>query len=337
MLKLGLAHSGPLTALAFAILLSTSAVAQQPAPTPDTPKASPTPSTPEATPAPAKPQTASPAAPSAGDESRDKREGALDRDRWSRGDRRDYDDYGERARRRYYDRDDFGWDDRGPRRGYDERRRGWDNHGARGFGSAMGPRMPGLRMLASLCRPGGERMMGFLLESLERITEPTDAQRASFDKLKEAAGKAREIVRGACPTEAPPITPPGRLAAAEKRLEALLSAIRQLRPAMDEYYGSLSEEQKARLYASRGRSQWRHGFERWRRDRDWDRRGPDGPRRGWREGRGESRDDEGNLGRDRGREDSRGREDRRGDRDADRDPRRDTDRDGWPDRWHGRL
>jgi hypothetical protein len=55
------------------------------------------------------------------------------------------------------------------------------------------------------------------------------------------------------------------LAAAEKRLSALLDAVRLVRPAMDEYYGSLSDEQKARLYISRfgraleGRRGWQGG------------------------------------------------------------------------------
>ena len=42
-------------------------------------------------------------------------------------------------------------------------------------------------------------------------------------------------MRGACTTERP-VTPTGRLAAAEKRLAAMLEAVRTVRPAMDAYY-----------------------------------------------------------------------------------------------------
>src|SRR5437762_77074 len=77
-----------------------------------------------------------------------------------------------------------------------------------------------------------------LIDRVERATQPTPEQRPNFDKLKEAAGKAHEIMRGACPAERA-VTPTGRLANAEKRLAAMLDAVRTVRPAMDAYYGSL--------------------------------------------------------------------------------------------------
>ena len=102
--------------------------------------------------------------------------------------------------------------------------------------------------LMRICSPDGDRVVTFMLERLERITQPTDTQRAAFDSLKNATARASEMARAACPTEQA-ITPPGRLAAAEKRLEALLQAVRTVRPAMDAFYGSLTDEQKARLSA----------------------------------------------------------------------------------------
>jgi len=115
-----------------------------------------------------------------------------------------------------------------------------------------------------ICGPQGGRVGEAMLARLEGITQPTAQQRPAFDKLKEAVARGTETVRAACPTERA-ITPPGRLAAAEKRLSALLDAVRLVRPAMDEYYGSLSDEQKARLYISRfgraleGRRGWQGG------------------------------------------------------------------------------
>jgi hypothetical protein len=161
--------------------------------------------------------------------------------------------------------------------------------------------------------------MGFMLDRLERITQPTDAQKPAFDKLKDAAAKAHEAVKAACPSGPRPVTPPGRLAAAEKRLEALLAGVRIVRGPLEEYYGSLSEEQKARLYMSRGRG-WQGGFDRRRDrgDRDWQRRGPDEERDGAREHRREGFND-------------------RGERGGQGSPHRnDRDRDGWPDDWRGR-
>jgi hypothetical protein len=121
-----------------------------------------------------------------------------------------------------------------------------------------------------------------VIERVERATQPTAEQRAGFDKLKEAAGKAGGIMRGACTTERP-VTPTGRLAAAEKRLTAMLEAVRTVRPAMDAYYNSLTDEQKARLTLAQphmGRGMgggWRERMHRWRERTDRDDRG-DRPR-----------------------------------------------------------
>ena len=100
--------------------------------------------------------------------------------------------------------------------------------------------------MARFCGPDGGRMGEFMIGRVERATQPTAEQRPGFDRLKEAIGKASDTMRGACTTERP-VTPTGRLAAAEKRLAAMLDAVRTVRPALDSYYNSLNDEQKARL------------------------------------------------------------------------------------------
>jgi hypothetical protein len=104
------------------------------------------------------------------------------------------------------------------------------------------------------CGARTERRIGRMLDRMERLTQPTGDQQQAFEKLRDAANKAIEIARTACPTERP-ITPGGRLAVAEKRLETLLEAIRTVRPALDDFYKTLSEEQKAHFYAAR---RWRN-------------------------------------------------------------------------------
>ena len=143
-----------------------------------------------------------------------------------------------------------------------------------GRGGMMGGRdhdMHGLGMMAHVCGPNGGRMGEMMMNRLERVTQPTAEQRPNFDKLKEAAGKAHDIMRGTCPIERS-ATPTGRLANAEKHLAAMLDAVRTVRPAMDAYYGSLTDEQKARLAMAQhmGRSGmrmdggWRERMQRWR-------------------------------------------------------------------------
>ena len=50
----------------------------------------------------------------------------------------------------------------------------------------------------------------------------------------------------ACPDETP-LTPPGRLEAMQTRLKAMIEAANTVKPALDGFYASLSNEQKARF------------------------------------------------------------------------------------------
>ena len=86
---------------------------------------------------------------------------------------------------------------------------------------------------------------------VERISEtinPDDAQRTLLDELKGATAKAVDILRAACPTDLQS-TPTGRINAMHQRLDAMLAAVRTVRPALDKLYQSLSDEQKARFNA----------------------------------------------------------------------------------------
>lgn len=144
----------------------------------------------------------------------------------------------------------------------------------RGRGIMMGP-----MAFVGFCGPEGGRVVDFALRRLEQLSSPTDAQKPAFEKLKEATSKARETAQAGCPAEQP-VTPSGRLAAAEKRLEAMLAAIKIVRPAVDEFFAGLSEEQEARVYAASGRRMMgRDDGERGRRWRRWRER-EGGPREG---------------------------------------------------------
>ena len=112
-----------------------------------------------------------------------------------------------------------------------------------------GGMMRGSGMTMDFCGPNAGRFAAAMLERIER-TRPTEQQKPDFDKLKEAASRAAETAKAGCPSEAS-LTPPGQLADDEKRLRAMLEAIRTLRPTMDAYYNLLSDEQKARLLVSR--------------------------------------------------------------------------------------
>ena len=102
--------------------------------------------------------------------------------------------------------------------------------------------------MAEVCATQASGLADWPIEHIAQVVQPDDAQRAALDELKGAAMKAVGILQSACPT-ALPSTPTGRLAAMRQRLQPMLAAVRVLRPALDKFYGSLSDEQKARFDA----------------------------------------------------------------------------------------
>jgi len=98
---------------------------------------------------------------------------------------------------------------------------------------------------ARLC--GSQSPAGLTDEAIDRIEQevrPDDRQGAELDALRDAAAKASDELRNACPAQTP-ITPVARLDAVAKRVTAMLDAIKMVRPALARFYDSLSDEQKA--------------------------------------------------------------------------------------------
>jgi hypothetical protein len=87
---------------------------------------------------------------------------------------------------------------------------------------------------------------GALREQIERIVEPSEAQRPALDELGNALRLAAERVRTACRAE---ITggPGARLDAMWRHLRALRQAVILVRAPLRNFYDTLSEAQKARL------------------------------------------------------------------------------------------
>jgi hypothetical protein len=79
-----------------------------------------------------------------------------------------------------------------------------------------------------------------------RDVHPTAMQRTLLDALQGDAAKARSILEVHCAIEMP-VTPPARLAAIEQRLQAILTVIGTVRGPLNDFYGSLSDKQKAQF------------------------------------------------------------------------------------------
>jgi hypothetical protein len=84
------------------------------------------------------------------------------------------------------------------------------------------------------------------IKRIEASLQPAGKQKEALDRLREGTAKAIEALQAACPN-AVPLTPVGRLEAMQHRLEAMLKAARLIEPALDEFYATLSSEQKARF------------------------------------------------------------------------------------------
>src|SRR5512141_170473 len=131
-----------------------------------------------------------------------------------------------------------------------------------GRGTMMGPGMMDRGGFGRMCSPAAAGFAEWRIDRLEQVIKPTDAQRAKFDELKTASSKAADLVRNACPTDFPK-TVVGRMEVMEKHADARLQAIKTVRPAMEAFYATLSDEQKARLDSNTGRGRFWRWRDRW--------------------------------------------------------------------------
>jgi hypothetical protein len=97
-----------------------------------------------------------------------------------------------------------------------------------------------------LCSGQTAGLTDWPIERIAQTVEPDATQRAALDELKDATAKALDILKASCPT-ALPSTPTGRIEAMRQRLDAMLQAVRTVRPALEKFYQSLNDEQKARF------------------------------------------------------------------------------------------
>jgi LTXXQ motif family protein len=77
---------------------------------------------------------------------------------------------------------------------------------------------------------------------------PDEVQRAKLGALRKASAEAADILKAACRADEA-MTPPARLAAIGNRLNAMLQAVKQVRAALEDFYATLSDEQKAQFEA----------------------------------------------------------------------------------------
>ncbi len=102
--------------------------------------------------------------------------------------------------------------------------------------------------MAQICSGQASGLTDWPIERIAQQVQPTAEQRSLLDQLKDATAQAVNLLQSSCPTDLPS-TPTGRLAAMRQRIEPMLQAVQIVRPALEQFYGSLSDEQKERFIA----------------------------------------------------------------------------------------
>jgi LTXXQ motif family protein len=86
-------------------------------------------------------------------------------------------------------------------------------------------------------------MTSLPVDQIRQSIHPTADQETALDDLASASAKANDIIKAACPNNVP-LTPVGRLDAAQKRLEAMVQAVQIMRSPLQRFYDDLNDEQK---------------------------------------------------------------------------------------------
>ena len=100
--------------------------------------------------------------------------------------------------------------------------------------------------LAALCSSRTESFTQLPVQRVEQAVKPTQQQQDALEKLKAASTEAANQLQASCPAQSPQ-TPLDRFDAVGKRLDAMAGAIKTVRPALADFYSSLTDEQKARF------------------------------------------------------------------------------------------
>ena len=101
--------------------------------------------------------------------------------------------------------------------------------------------------LAQTCGPDNAVPV-IAIDQIDSAVQPDAKQQHALAALRDAADKADDAILASCPKTAP-LTPTGRLDAVKARLQAMLDGVDTVRPALQNFYASLSDAQKAKLDA----------------------------------------------------------------------------------------
>ena len=127
----------------------------------------------------------------------------------------------------------------------DEQRRQFNAIGNFGKGGREPGSAPSGGDLAKLCdQPAGGGFTNLPVQRIEQVVRPNTQQQNALADLKKASEDAASDLQASCPAQMPR-TPVARLDAVATRLKAMADAMKSVRPKLENFYASLSDEQKA--------------------------------------------------------------------------------------------
>ncbi len=102
--------------------------------------------------------------------------------------------------------------------------------------------------LAQTCGGLAPGVTDLPVDYIEEAIKPTGEQLNALVALKAASAQASDALKASCPSEVLH-TPLGRLDTVQKRLDGMIQAVGIVRTPLDNFYNSLSEEQRQRFAA----------------------------------------------------------------------------------------
>ena len=107
---------------------------------------------------------------------------------------------------------------------------------------------PSYAAAQELCKQPGSGITAWPFADIEKKVGLNGEQKQLLDDVRRAAADAAASFKASCaPETAFPLTPPGRLDGMTARLQATLDAVATVRPPLEQFYASLSDEQKERF------------------------------------------------------------------------------------------
>jgi hypothetical protein len=124
-----------------------------------------------------------------------------------------------------------------------ENQRGNSNRDQRGNSNRRRITADAMAQPCGMAQPG---LTEWPTAEIERRIHPNEAQRSSLAALQDAAAKAADTLKASCQPDSA-VTPPARLAEIGKRLNVMLEAVKTVRSALNAFYATLTDEQKAQF------------------------------------------------------------------------------------------